>query len=223
METTSLLRLGWFAVLFCLLAPAAKAGTSVEWGRDYVPTQTSIPAEQREKIEVQEFFWYGCPHCYHLEPTLNQWLKSLPKDVHFKRTPAMLNDSWARVARIYFAEQRMGVTLQLHSRVFDAIARDRLQLENRQEVADWIRQQGIDSVRFMQIYDSAAVSNDIRRAKITGDAAGISGVPAIMVDGQYLTSPSMTGDYAHFFAVINELIEKARKERQKTKNAAIEQ
>lgn len=206
-------RFVWLTTVFILGISCANADTSLEWGKDYIPTQTPVPATRGQEIEVQEFFWYGCPHCYHLEPELTQWLKSLPKDVIFKRTPAVLNDSWERLAKIYFAEKHMGLTEQLHGRVFDAIFKDHLNLQDRQAMTQWLQEQGFDSVRFMHIYDSFTVSNDIRRARTIEESAGITEVPTIVVDGRYMTSPSMTGDYAHLFGVINGLIEQARTER----------
>ena len=142
------------------------------------------------KIEVVEFFWYGCPHCYSLEPTVQSWLGALPKDVEFRRIPAPPNESWKAAARTYYALDALGVLTRLHKPLFDAVQLDHLRLTNTQQVDDWLTRQNVDVARFHAAENSFSVETKLKRAAQLFDQSEAGGVPAMVVNGRYLVELS---------------------------------
>jgi thiol:disulfide interchange protein DsbA len=182
-------------------------------GKDYALVSPPVPTETGKKIEVLEVFWYGCPHCFDLEPELAAWVKKLPKDVVFRRMPGVLPDSWLSLAKAYYAAEALDAVDKLHAGIFNAIHLGQINLNNEKILFDWVGKQGVDSKKFADAYASFAVQNKAMRAKQLSRAYGLSGVPAIVVEGKYLTSPAMAGGNSALLAVTDELIKKARQER----------
>jgi thiol:disulfide interchange protein DsbA len=120
-------------------APQASAQVSPNFERLNPPQ----PVEGGGKVEVTEFFWYGCPHCYAMEPFINSWLKGKPADVVFKRVPTY-NESWAPMVTLYYTLEAMGVVEQYHQKVFDAIHKDHVNLNNKGKRDEWLKANGID-------------------------------------------------------------------------------
>jgi len=208
------------ALTLCLAAAGAVAQPAP--GRDYQLLKPPQPTDSGNKIEVLEFFWYGCPHCAHLEPLLTQWLKRKPADVDFKHVPAAFQESWLQLARTYYALETMGLVDKLHHEIFVAI-HDTHRLDpgvlNRdpKPLFDWVASKGVDRQKFIDAYNSFAVVSRTQRTIDTTQRYDIPGTPALIVDGRYLTAPSMTLkpdrniDYDRFFKVLDELIATARK------------
>lgn len=182
-------------------------------GKDYALVSPPVPTETGKKIEVLEIFYYGCPHCFDLEPELAAWTKKLPKDVVFRRLPGVLPDGWLPMAKAYYAAEALGVVDKLHTEMFNAIHLNQINLNKEKILFDWVGTQGVDSKKFAEAYASFAVQNKAMRAKQMTKAYGASGVPAIVVDGKFLSSPSMVSSNAALLAVTDELIKKARQER----------
>ena len=193
-------------------------------GREYQLIKPAQPTSSGNKIEVLEFFWYGCPHCAHLQPSLNAWLKRKPADVDFKHQPAAFQDSWLQLARTYYTIESLGLTDKLHGEVFSAI-HDKRQLDpatlarDPKSLFDWVATKGVDRQKFTDAYNSFGVQS---RTKGTIDLTlryDLSGTPALVIDGRFLTAPSMTlkndraVDYDRFFQVVDQLIAQARKTR----------
>ncbi|MFA7281059.1 MAG: thiol:disulfide interchange protein DsbA/DsbL [Sterolibacterium sp.] len=171
------------------------------------------PTEAVGKIEVTEFFWYGCPHCHELEPVLNQWLKTLPKDVAFRRVPAIFLDArWVPAARLYYTLDALGEENRLRTALFDAIHVGRLNHTSEVEVGEWLAKQGVERGKFATAYNSAAVQAKINRAQELTQAHAIRGVPAVVVGGKYFTSNNMADSNEALPAIIDELIRKVRAE-----------
>jgi len=147
------------------------------------------PVETTNKIEVLEFFWYGCIHCYNLEPALEGWLKKLPPDVQFRRVPAVFNDRWAHDASIFYAFEALGLLDKLHRPFFDAIHRDRLRTDSWPALSAWLEKQGVDAKKFETTVKSFGVQSKTRRAIRLTTAYKIDGTPAMAVHGRY-TVPS---------------------------------
>ena len=186
--------------------PIAAATDLVE-GRDYTVIKTPLTLEKPDQIEVREFFWYGCSHCYALEPSLNNWLATKPVDVNFIRTPAALNPVWEQNARAYYAVEGMGkMTAALHTQLFDTIHQKQQQLFDQKSLATFYAQNGIDQAQFNTAYNSFAVSTKINQSKQMAQRAGLSGVPALVVNGQYLVG----GEPQQVIRTVNGLIEQAR-------------
>jgi thiol:disulfide interchange protein DsbA len=182
------------------------------------PPMPPLDANTGGKAEVIEFFYYGCPHCYNLQPALKAWLKSAPKDIAFKRMPTVFRESWVPLTRTYYALETIGVLEKVHDDVFDTVQKNGVNLGDRKLLLDWAAKRGIDTKKLAEAYDSFAVQTKTQRSLQMTRAYGITGTPSIVVGGRYLTGPSMTLkkdntiDYQRFGEVLNELIEMARKQ-----------
>lgn len=167
-----------------------------------------VPVESGGKIEVVEFFWYGCIHCYNLEPHIEAWLKKLPEDVEFRRVPAVFNERWALDASIFYTLEAMGLLDKLHRPLFDAIHKERLRTDNEQALTEWLEKHGVDAKKFIQTMESFGVRSKTRRAVQLTLAYKIDGTPAMAVHGRYTVSAQ-----AKMMQVVDSLVERVRKEK----------
>ena len=206
----------------CLLAflCCASAAAQPVAGRDYSVINPAQPTESGKRVEVLEFFWYGCPHCNALQPPLRVWLKQKPADVDFRRVPAVFSESWVPLTLAYYTMEAMGIVDKLHYDVFDAIHEQRIRLSDSKVLFDWVAKQGVDSQKFAETYHSFGVKSRGMRSIEMTRTYDIPGTPAIVVDGKYLVAPSMilkadkkTVDYDRYFLVLDQVIARARKER----------
>jgi thiol:disulfide interchange protein DsbA len=161
------------------------------------------------KVEVIEFFWYGCPHCNTLEPALKDWVRRLPQDVVFRK----VHVPWQVQAhqQLYFTLETMGRAEALNERVFAAIHTDRRKLDAPEAMADLLAGHGVDRKAFLDTYASFGVRTRMQRATALAAAYRIDGVPTFGVAGRWVTSPSMVGSNAAALKVVDALIERARK------------
>ncbi len=186
-------------------------------GKDYSLVKPPQPTESGNKIEVMEFFWYGCPHCNNLQPALEAWLKRKPADVEFKRIPAVFQDSWIPLTKAYYTIETMGLVDKLHQEMFAALHKQRLPMRDANAIFDWAASKGVDRKKFADTYNSFGINGRTQRSIELTRKFDIPGTPALVVDGQYLTSPSMSlkadrsVDYDRFFQVVDGLIAEARK------------
>ncbi len=199
-----------FALVITLAAggPAAHA-QAFEEGVDYTVLKAPLGTDNPPRIEVVEMFWYGCPHCYELEPVIEKWVKALPKDVEFKRVPAPLNRNWEAAARVYYTLESMGLIDKLHGPLFDAIHRDRLRITNERALLDWLGGKGVDAAKYSAASRSFAVESKLKRAMQITQATGIEGVPALLVNGKYVI-PGQSP--ARMLAIADSLVAQSRKE-----------
>jgi thiol:disulfide interchange protein DsbA len=213
---TASLRLAAFLLAFAASAAAVAQPVA---GRDYRPINPPQPTESGKKVEVLEFFWYGCPHCDSLQAPLRAWLKQKPGDVEFKRVPAVLADSWVPLTRAYYALETVGLLDKLHYEVFAAIHAQNLKLQDPKVLFDWIAKQGGDRQKFADAYASFGVQSRGQRAMEMTRNYDVTGTPSLTVDGKYLVAPSMilkpdrSVDYERYFQVLDQVIAMARKER----------
>jgi len=192
---------------------AALASPDAFEGHDYARVKTAQAVATGNKIEVLEFFWYRCPHCFQLEPALDAWLKKLPKDAQVRRVPAVFRDDWMPGAKIFHTLEQMGALDKLHKKVFDAYHVHNINLNDPAVLMDWIGKQGIDRNKFESIYKSFSTQSRATQGGRLATAYAIQGVPAFIIDGKYTTSMSMTGSEARLFEVLDQLIVMAREER----------
>jgi thiol:disulfide interchange protein DsbA len=204
---------------FAALMPLTSSAAIVE-GKDYQTLTSPIGTDSGKKIEVAEFFWYSCPHCFILEPSLNKWIKTMPKDAALVRIPAVLRDTWVPMAKAYYAMEAMGVVNKYHDALFNAIHVDNLIIEKDSDLFDWAAKAGMNKTAFMTAYQSFGTQSKVLRANQLIRDAQIKGVPSFVIDGKYVTSESMTGSEPALFSTINELIIKARKEHSTTAKSA---
>lgn len=192
--------------------PAAAQGGPVE-GTHYVrlgqPLAVTAPAG---KVEVVEFFWYGCPHCNVFEPMLEAWAKKLPADVSFRRVPVAFRDEpFGTHQRIYYALEALNQVEAMHRKVFYAIHNDRQKLDKPADIAAFMTKNGLDGAKFVEVMNSFGVQTKARQAKQLAEAYKIDGVPALGVQGRFYTSGSLAGSPEQPLRVTDFLIERSRK------------
>jgi len=200
------------AVLF--LAAGIASAQLIE-GRNYDRLKNPQPTETGNKIEVIEFFSYGCPHCAEFEPYLEPWLAKLPADVAFRRVPVMFQDRWVALARVYYTLEAMDDARKLSPDVFKAIHGQGMALWNEKSFFDWAASKGLDRKKVEEIYGSFAVNSKVNRARQQAQQYNIQSVPTMVVDGKFVTGPERVGTHANIPGAVDELIAKARAERKK--------
>ena len=179
------------ASLFGMTAQAADV--PLEAGKTYVELSNPVPVAVPGKIEVVELFWYGCPHCYAFEPTINPWAEKLPKDVNFRRIPAMFGGPWDAHGQLFLTLEAMGVEHKVHNAVFEAIQKQGKRLTKPDEMADFVATQGVDKVKFLATFNSFAIQGQIKQAKELAQKYGVQGVPTLIVNGKYRFDLGSTG------------------------------
>jgi thiol:disulfide interchange protein DsbA len=188
---------------------ATPAATPPAAGREFRVLNPVQPVEvPAGKIEVLEFFAYWCPHCHSLEPVIETWRKTLAPDVVFRRLHVSFRET--RIQQLHYALEAMGRADELAARVFNAIHVERVRLDSPQKMAQAL---GLDSAGFTEVYESFSVRTRVRRASQVSDAYNIDGVPALAVNGKYITAPSMTGSNQAALKVVDFLIQAERKAR----------
>jgi protein dithiol oxidoreductase (disulfide-forming) len=170
------------------------------------------PTESGDKIEVLEFFWYGCPHCYTFEPYIQTWKKTKPANVEFVRVPAIFRPDWEVQARTYYALSNMGVIEDLHEKIFAAIHKDKQRLNKKELLTDFVVKNGVDRKKFEEQYNSFSVDTMVRKAKKKQTGYKLQGVPSIAINGKYLTSGSMSGSYDNLIKILDFLVAKESKQ-----------
>lgn len=194
------------AFAFSAAAVQVKAQTFSE-ERHYSVVSNPVAVQVPEgKVEVREFFWYGCPHCYTLEPHIKNWKK--PAAVEFVTTPAILGEKWVDHAHAYYALKALGRLEELHSVLFDALHAKRKRVYSLDEIAAFFSEYDIDPDKFKETARSFLVETQIKRAERLGKAYGINGVPSFVINGKYVTSPRMAGSYEVFFKIVDYLVAK---------------
>ena len=199
----------WISLLFGFLLPLAAAAQPFQYGEINPPQ----PVETKGKIEVIEFFWYGCPHCYTLEPHIEAWLKSLPPDVEFRRVPAVFSQRWGHDAAIYYTLEALGLVEKLHRPLFDAIHKNNLRTDSEPALSEWLQKQGVDPKKFMDTLKSFGVQSKTRRAVQQTIAYKIDGTPAMAVAGRYTVSAEQGRTQQGMLKAVDTLVAKARTEK----------
>jgi thiol:disulfide interchange protein DsbA len=195
-------------VAITLLAGSV-AFAAVEPGRDYKLLNPPQPAGA-QKIEVLEFFFYGCSHCYYLHPHLDTWKKTMPGDVELTYVPTIFRDSWEPMARTFYALQSLGQQHQLHDALYKAWNVENRVLNEEAKVLDFVASHGVDRAKFSAAYNSFTMQSKVVRAKQMIRGYGLTGTPTLIVDGKYLITGLQPADTIR---VLNGVIALARKER----------
>ena len=188
----------------------AQAAEPIEAGKQYIELSNPVPVSQPGKIEVVELFWYGCPHCYAFEPTINPWAEKLPADVNFKRIPAMFGGPWDAHGQLFLTLEAMGVEHKVHAAVFDAIQNQKKHLTKPDEMADFLATQGVDKDKFLATFNSFAIKGQINQAKELAKKYEITGVPSLVVNGKYRFDLGTAGGPEGVLNVADQLIAKER-------------
>jgi thiol:disulfide interchange protein DsbA len=182
-------------------------------GREFKQVNPPQPVSGNQ-VEVLEFFSYACSHCDAFEPILNTWLSSKPKAVNFKHVPAVFNKRMIPLAQLYYTLEETDNLGKLHAKVYDAIHRQGKNLSDRATIMEWVASQGVDMKKFEASYDSFSVGTQTQRAMQMTRTYRIPGTPYLVVNGKYLTGPSMVVrsdgrgvDATRFVYVLNTLID----------------
>ncbi len=184
-------------------------------GEHYARYPQQFPVATGDKIEVREIFWYGCPHCYNLEPKLQKWEKeAMPENAELVRMPGIFRESWVPGARAYYSFKSMGILDTMHNALMIEIHQKKRPMNTREQLADLVEAKGYDRKAFLNAYNSFSVDSLSRQATIMTKRYGITGVPAIVVDGRYVTGVGQAGGYDQLFKLINYLVERAAEERE---------
>ncbi len=202
------------AVLLVMLAPMAQA--SIDEGIEYKKVIPAQPTITKQKVEVIELFWYGCPHCYRMEPVLNEWLKTKPDNVVFYRIPAVFgNPLWALHARAFYTAKTLGLLNDekkgFHKAFFDEIHKNKNRLASKRSIQRFFARYNISAEDFNTAFDSFAVNLKVSRAATLSRRYQIGGVPSFIVNGKYRTDGPLAGGSKGIIRVVNHLIEKETK------------
>ena len=165
---------------------------------------------ESDKVVIYEFFWYGCPHCYNLEPTINDIESNLDKDTILIKVPVALRDSWELHAKAYYALQQMKLDDNLHEKVFAEIHVNSNRLDTKEKLANFIKEEGYDADKFLKILDSFGTEIRIKKASRLANQYQIKSVPTLVINGKYKTSGSHVSSYQELYDVVQLLVDKER-------------
>jgi len=192
-------------------------GVQPQPGVNFKPTKQKIPTEAKDKIEVIELFWYGCVHCYNMDPYLDKWADDLPKDVTFKRVPAIPRKDWVESAKAYYALESLGLVNKLHEKLFDAIHKEKeFKHNDTKALINWIALEGkLDIKEVESAFNSFSMKAKLSRSFKIFKAIGATGVPTMVIDGKYFTSSTMAGGEQNAIDIMNFIIKNVRKDKTK--------
>lgn len=195
-----------------LLFSVSGALAAAQAGKDYQVINPPQPVEVAGKVEVIEFFSYACPHCNHLEPSLEGWSAKLPPNVQVKRVPVTFGRTeWVALAKLYYTLEVMGVVDKMNGKVFQAIHDQHVNLTTGEACTDWAAKQGLDPKKFADVFNSFGVQAKLQRANMKAQTYAVDGVPTLIVDGRFRTSPAMAGGNEGALETTDELIKMSGK------------
>jgi len=201
-----------FLALLAMVFSFSVVAESIEYeeGTHYVELQVPLKTPNEGKIEVSEYFSYGCPHCYQFDAAITAWHHNLPADVDFKRTPAVWNQDYQVYAQTYYAAEALKVSEKLHTPLFQAIHEQRKRLNDPKLMAMFFAEYGVDPVDFAKVYNSFGVRASVQQAEAKGRAYRSTGVPAIIINGKYRIEGKMAGSNSNMLRIASYLVQKER-------------
>lgn len=176
-------------------------------GVHYKPTTKRLATSDKNMVEVVELFSYSCPHCFRFEPQVMEWKKTLPDNVKFVQVPAIFRDSWLQLAKVYYAAEKMGDLEKLQPLIFNAIHVDKRRLQTEDQLLDFVAEQGIDRDTFAKEMKSMSVTRKVKEALLISQTSGITGVPAMIVNGKYIVDGPMAGSMEDVLKIVDFLIQ----------------
>lgn len=201
-----------FVALLLTVLLGNTAFAAIDEGIEYKRVSPQQPTITKNKIEVVELFWYGCPHCFHFEPHLNEWLTKKPDNVVFYRIPAIFNASWALHARAFYTAKSLGLFDQgktkFHDALFDEIHKKKKRVQTKKELQEFFARFGVSAEHFNNTFDSFSVNAKVNRAAALSKRYQLQGVPTFIVNGKYRTDGPMAGGRKGMIEVLNFLIDK---------------
>ena len=201
----------WLLVMLLpLFAATTVLAKDYQEGTEYHKLVSPQPTGNKDKIEVVELFWYGCPHCYHLEPFLADWQAKKPDDVEFIRLPAILGRNWDLLAKAWYTADLLGVTDKTHLALFKAIHEKKQKIDSEEKLREIFVDQGVSAEDFNNTFKSFAVAIKLNNARLMTRRYAITGVPTIIINGKYSTSASLAGGNPDVIKVMDHLIDQER-------------
>lgn len=194
---------------FVLLLVFSNNAFSLDNTQKYIQISNQKQTES-DKIVIYEFFWYGCPHCYNLEPTMDRIESSLGKDTVLIKIPVALRDTWEAHAKAYYSLQQMKLDDDLHEKVFTEIHINNNRLDTKEKLEQFIQEEGFNSKRFSEIFDSFGTDLRVKKASRLANQYQITSVPTLIINGKYKTSGSLVSSYEELYDVVQLLIDKER-------------
>ncbi len=194
-----------------LLLPMLVCAAEYKEGQHYSVLPAAIATQTGDKIEVLEFFWYGCPHCFQFEPYISKWEKTLPDNVRLIQVPPPLNPRWMVHTKTYYALELMGKVNEYHLAIFDAMHVKRKKLFTLPSIADYLATLGVDTGVFTDTYNSFAVEMRARKAMQLGQDYQVGGVPMMAVNGKYVITADQAGGYQQMLDIASYLVGKEAK------------
>lgn len=208
----SLVSLAVYATLMFFVATPLQAQNYVD-GEDYVTISAEPNVTADGRVEVVEFFWFGCPSCFRFETTLVEW--DVPEEINFDNIPAPIVDSWVFHAHAYYAMDLLGLKDQLMQKFYDEIHVKRNRVSDIKSFERWANEQeGIDVPKLIQTLQSFAAKSKVAQAEALAKKYGINSVPNIVVGRKYRTSPAMAGSDQRAIEVVEFLARKILAERE---------
>jgi thiol:disulfide interchange protein DsbA len=202
---------GLLAAALALLALDAPA--QLEAGREYQRIEPPHAGAADGRVEVIEFFYYGCPVCYQTEPHFARWIAGAPDYVAVRRVPALSSEAWEPLARLYYTLEALGQVERLHWPVYDTLHFEDVKLSDPKIMLDWASHNGMEREKFAQTYASDAVAAKVAQARELLKSYGVGAVPTFIVDGRFLTSARLAGGTQQVVEVLDRLVRLAREER----------
>ncbi len=199
----------WLVALVFALATSSALGQAAAGA--VVRLAPPRPVATGARIEVIEFFYYGCPLCYELEPLMTRWLATqAPEYVALRRIPALTPDGWEVFARLFFTLEAMGHISRLHWLIYDNFHFENKPLNEEPPMLDWVAKNGVDPGKFMELYRSPGISAKLTEVRDLMKSYDVRGVPTLVVDGKYLSSARLAGGTGALMQVVDELVRRAR-------------
>jgi len=186
-----------------VIASAQTSGDLYTTIRPAQPTQTDA-----SRVEVVEIFYYGCIHCYSYEPHMLKWLQNKPANVEFRRMPAVFAKNQIPLAKAYYTAEKLGVLDQIHHALFEAINKNKRNIFEHDAIKSFFVEQGVNADDFSRVYNSMEISTKVRQAEVMARNYRIPHTPVLVINGKYLTSPSMAGNISNLENTLNSLIVK---------------
>lgn len=199
-----------FLTVLLLVPLLSQAGEAFEEGKHYIRLTQPLPTRVPTKIEVVEAFWYGCPHCYQLEPYIGPWAKALASDVNFRKVPALFGKEWKVHGQLYYTVRTLNLDAKVDAAIFRSIHEESRRLRDPDAMANFLKPYGVSEDQFMKAYKSFGVRNQMRQADALIRNAQLTGVPALVVNGKYRISAGEAGNAKTMLKVADFLIEKER-------------
>lgn len=186
----------------------------IQEGQHFTRLEKPIKVSTGEKIEVRELFWYGCPHCNQLEPTIINWLKTKPDNAEFVPMPAVFSQRWIFHAKVYYTLKALNIDEKAHPMVFEAIHKKRKPINNNKQLVKFLKANfDIEASKVESAFNSFTVDSNMRAANAYSVKTGANGVPTVIVDGKFKTSVQEAGGNQQLFKVVDELVALAQSER----------